>query len=252
MKGQPVPVHVYPEKAAGGLFAPIEDIAHFVIAGMPDSYHADHDVLKPESIERIYTPMAEITGFYALVSKSYGFGHFVENTPNGKKAVWHGGQGDGWMTHFHSIPEDNSGIVIITNSSRSWPFISYILSDWAEWGGFSSVGFGIIAKAIKVIWAVIGLIVFASLWQAWQLGRGIVSGRRQFSPLSKKSRTLRLVQSGIFLIVVSALLWSTNQEYSFVSAVFPIAFGWLELSIFIFAAVLLLSASFPRITVEVK
>jgi hypothetical protein len=44
------------------------------------------------------------------------------------------------MTHFHSVPETGDGIVILTNSQRSWPFFSEILGDWAAWCGLPGWG----------------------------------------------------------------------------------------------------------------
>lgn len=246
LKGERVPVYVYPEKASGGLFATVEDVARFVIAGMINSGHTNNNVLKPENIKKLYTPMVETSGFYSFVSESYGLGYFIENLSNGRQAVFHGGQGHGWMTHFHSIPQKGDGIVILTNSQRSWPFISYILKDWAKWSGFSSIGMDVITQGIKIIWTLIGLVLFISLWQVWRLGQGVISGRRQFAPFSNESRFLRLVQISLFIILVLGLLWCLNQDYLFISAVFPLVYRWVGLSIFIFAVVLLLLALFPR------
>lgn len=252
LKGNPIPVYIYSEKASGGLFARVEDIATFVTAGMTNSYHTDHEVLTSQNINKLYTPMVGKPGIYGLAFDSYGLGHFIESLSNGKQAVSHGGQGGGCMTHFHSVPETGDGIVILTNSQRSWPFISYILSDWAKWCGFSSVGMGQIIRGKKVLWTLIGLILFILLWQVWRLGQGLISGRRQFAPLSKESRLLRLVQSSLFIILVLGLLWSINQDYLFISSVFPIASSWLGFSIFLCAVVLLLSALFPCIEDKIK
>jgi len=204
-KGNPVPVYVYPEKASGGLFSSIEDITRFVIACMPEPYGSEHDVLGPDSIKKLYTPVVDIPGIYGLASKSYGLGHFIEDTASGKKAIWHGGQGDGWMTHFHSVPEEGAGIVIFTNSSRSWPFISYILGDWAKWNSVSSVGFTLISKGVIIAWVVIGMVLLISLFQLCRLGRGLFLKKRKFAPLSKESLILRLVE-GILSVVIFCTL----------------------------------------------
>jgi CubicO group peptidase (beta-lactamase class C family) len=142
LKNRPVPVYVYAGKASGGLFASAEDIARFISAGMTGSYQKYHGVLKPETIEMLYQPQVEMAGFYALAFDYYGLGHLIELLPDGPLAVSHGGQGAGIMTHFHSVPEDGRGIVILTNSQRSWPFISYILSDWAKLGRVRVCGNG--------------------------------------------------------------------------------------------------------------
>ncbi len=68
----------------------------------------------------------KIPGLFGFAADAYGFRHFIETLPDRRRAVWHGGQGHGWMTHFHAIPESGDGIVILTNSQRSWPFMSRV------------------------------------------------------------------------------------------------------------------------------
>lgn len=245
LTGEAVPVYIYPEKGSGGLFATVEDVAVFIAAGMK-SFAQNHEVLEPHSINMLYTPMAEKLGIYNYVFDSYGLGYYIENLSNGNRAVSHGGQGAGWMTHFHSVPETGDGIVILTNSQRSWPFIAYILSDWAEWSGSSTVGMSRIIWAIYVLWTVIGLIWFFLLWQVWRLVAGLASKKRKLALLDKKFRLVRTVQSSLSVILMAGLLWCISQDYLFISSVFPIASGWLGMSIFGFATVLLLSALFPE------
>ena len=141
-KGQPIPVYVYPATASGGLFSTVDDIARFVAAGMTRFGNTGHAVLSPETIAELYVPGVDTASFYSIVFDAYGYGHFIENLSNGYRAVAHGGQGYGWMTHFHAVPETGDGIVILINSQRSWPFFVYVLSDWARWIGAGSVGMG--------------------------------------------------------------------------------------------------------------
>jgi len=245
LKGKPVPVYVYPDKASGGLFATVEDIAAFVAAGMSDFSRAGLKVLNAESIRKLHTPAVKLPGFYGLAFDSYGFGHFIERLSNGATAVSHGGQGSGWMTHFHFVPQTGDGIVILTNSQRSWPFMAQILSDWAAWNGFSPVGMGRIIVGQKALWLLIGLLLFVVLWQARRLALGLFSGERRFAPLSKEARFLRSGQLGLSILFLAGLLWAVNQDYLFLSSLFPIASGWLGLVIFLSAVVLLLSSLFP-------
>lgn len=243
LKGRPVPLYVYPEKASGGLLATAEDIATFVAAGMTNFPHGGQEVLTRQNINKLYTPMAGKIGVYDLVFDAYGLGYYLEDLPSGERAVSHGCQGGGVMTHFHSVPETGDGIVILTNSQRSWPFIAYVLRDWSKWNGFSSVGMEQIIRVKKALWALNGLIFSFVLWQLWRLGRGIISKRRRFAPLSGEFLLLRLVQSGLSIIVVAGLWWAKNQDYLFITTVFPIVSRWLGLSIFFLAVVLILSAT---------
>jgi len=244
--GKPVPVYVYPEKAAGGLFSTVGDIAAFVTAGMARFSHARHGVLSARSIAELYTPRVEIPGLYGLAFDAYGYGHFIERFPDGKQAVSHGGQGTGWMTHFHSVPETGDGIVILTNSQRSWPFFSEILGVWAAWCGLPGVGMGLIAKGQKILWALIALIALAVIAQAARLVRGVTRDRRSFAPLAPSHRGPRAAQFALALALSGMLAWALSLDYLFLTSVFPVAAVWLGYTTAFAAAVLAASAVLPE------
>jgi CubicO group peptidase (beta-lactamase class C family) len=245
LKYNPVPVYIYAGKASGGLFASAEDIASFVSAGMTGPYQKNHGVLKPETIEILYQPQVEMTGFYALAFDYYGLGHLIEILPDGNTAVSHGGQGAGIMTHFHSVPEDGRGIVILTNSQRSWPLIGYILSDWAEWAGYGSVGMGKIIWGKNILRVLVGLILFLAVWQFYRIYAGLLSGRRKLASPLKNLTLLRSLQfiSSIFLTTV--LLWAITRPYLNITSLMPAVSVWLGYASLILALVLLASAIIP-------
>ncbi|MGI6513968.1 MAG: serine hydrolase domain-containing protein [Syntrophomonadales bacterium] len=231
LSGKPVPVYLYPSKASGGLFATANDIARFAAAGLKEN-----PVLNPESVEQMYQPESYKIGIYGLVFEAYGLGHYIEKLPNGLSSVSHGGQGNGIMTHFQSVPETGDAIVILTNSQRSWPLIAYVLSDWAQWRAFPSVGMG------KIIWghyglcAVIGMLISASLLMILRL---IVGFHRQ------KRAVFRVLRAGTAVILLGVLVWCVFQEYLFVTSVFPVLSVWLGGAVLGFSIALLLSALLP-------
>jgi CubicO group peptidase (beta-lactamase class C family) len=244
LDGTAVPVYVYPEKASGGLFATAEDIAAFAIAGMEGASRGKQ-VLSPGTTEGLYLTASNQIGVYGLVFDSYGLGHYLETLPNGKKAISHGGQGTGIMTHFHAVPESGDAIVILTNSQRSWPFIAYLLSDWATWRGFPSVGMGRIIWGKYLLWAVTGLVWAFVLLQALRLARGILKGTRQ-ATLPHYFQPLRLAQVGFAVAIPAVLTWCLGQKYLFLTSVFPRASLGLGSAALLLSAVLLLSALFTK------
>lgn len=244
LAGEAIPVYVYPEKGSGGLFATVEDIAVFVAAGMP-GFSGVNAVLSDRSINALYTPVADRLGVYSLVFDSYGLGHYLEILPNGKLAVSHGGQGTGWMTHFHSVPETGEGIVILTNSQRSWPAIAQILTAWARWSGFSSVGMGRIVWGSNLLWVLVGLLWASWLWLAWGLAAGVLKKARRFLPLAAESQLRRLAQGGVSAALLAGLYWCSQQDYLLISSLFPLVSDWLQISVLIFSVVLLLTALCP-------
>ncbi|MBS3785085.1 MAG: beta-lactamase family protein [Anaerolineae bacterium] len=243
-QGTPVPPYVYPASASGGLLASVEDIARFVSAEMRRPYDEDHAVLEHDSIRELHTPEVDVSDISGVVADSYGLGHFVENLPGGRRAVWHGGQGHGWMTHFLAVPESGDGVVILTNSERSWPFMAHVLTDWARWSGFGSVKMGRIIYATIGLRTLIGMGALFSLWQVYCLLRGLRSGNRGWAPLSRDSRNARLLQAALGIGVITALAWSAAQPYLMVVSVFPSTVGWAGGTFLVWAVTMILSALF--------
>jgi CubicO group peptidase (beta-lactamase class C family) len=242
--GEEIPVYFYAGNASGGLFSTVGDIAKFVSASMTKFNEDGLKVLSSEFINEIHAPQIEMSGLFSAVFDSYGFGHFLETFPNGMKAVSHGGQGLGWMTHFHFVPESGDGIVIFANSQRSWPMFSVILEDWAQFNRFDSVGMGIIAKGDVAVWIIINIILFFSFLMLFRLLHGIFSGKRKFNPFSDKSLAKRIVQFVISIDIYFVLIWCLCQDYLFITSIFPAATPVLAYSALFFATVMLLNVLF--------
>jgi len=246
----PVPVYLYSEKGSGGLFASSEEIANFMIAGMTANTSQVFLPISQNSTRQLYEPTAEIAGIYSFVSEAYGFGHFIDSLSSGEVSVFSGGQGHGWMTHFQSIPDTGDGIVILTNSQRSWPFIGYILKDWSEWRGDSSVGMARITDAVIGIWILIAVLLLGSFYRAGSLGNQIIQKRRQFAPLQRMELWIRFIEFTVSGILLLSVLWALSQDYFFLFSVFPVASGWLIITILFVTTVLLFSALFPKESVD--
>ena len=246
-RGAAVQEYLYPARASGGLFAGVEDIARFVAAAVERSTSGVDQVLSHHSITRIQTPSVEIPGLFGVVADNYGYGHFIEELPDGRTAVWHGGQGHGWMTHFHLVPESGDGIVILTNSQRSWPFISGVLRDWARWSGIGSVKMGRITVATAILQALIAIALATSLTALVRLALAIRAGRRSFRPFSRVSVVARFVQTGAGLATIGVLTWSAFQPYLFVSSIFLDTASWAAGSLLVVAVSMLLFALCPRV-----
>ena len=136
--GEAVPEHVYPFKGPGGLNSTAKDLAKFfsVAVNEPTGEEIDDEkgggILKPESIEELYTPVIEPEDFYALGSDGVGLGYFIEYLETGEKAVYLGGEGAGSLGMAYLVPEEGAGIIVLTNSKGSWPFLYEVLGEWAH------------------------------------------------------------------------------------------------------------------------
>ncbi len=246
--GTPVPPYVYPVNGSGGLMATVGDLARFVAASVAGPNKEAREVLSVENIRTMHRGRISIPGMYGFVADAYGFGHFIEELPDGRTAVWHGGQGHGWMTHFHAVPESGDGIVIVTNSQRSWPFLAYVLSDWAECIGIGSVKFGRIAWLNTALQVITVLVALIALVQAYRLARGLRRGGRRVAPLSPQGRVGRIAQGAGGILLIAVLIWRASLPYVFETAIFPTVYGWTALALLVLAVVLLASALMPKST----
>lgn len=246
--GTAVPPYVYPARASGGLFSGVEDLARFVCAGMTAYNNTGRAVLSPEGIEGIYTPHVEITGLFGQVADYYGYGHFIEELPDGRKAVWHGGQGHGWMTHFHALPESGDGIVILTNSQRSWPFLAEVLTDWSLWRGFGPVKFGKITLAGRVFRFITALLFLVPLLLAYRIIRGVRRGFIIFSPTNGWSSPWRISAAAAGALGIIALLIAVSRPYLFITSIFPGTADLAGLACFLVAIMMIVSSLFYRET----
>lgn len=250
MDGTPVPPYVYAAGASGGLLASVEDLARFVQAGMAASRPHSGSENKPDLLDRtavaaLYEPLVPIPGMFGLVADGYGFGHFVETLPDGRRAVWHGGQGHGWMTHFHSVPESGEAIVIVTNSQRSWPFMAALLGDWATGADLGSVKFSRITRATRAAWIIVALLAGTAVLRLWQLGVGLLRGRRRVAAPRGARVGRRLLQLAGAAAIVGVILWRASLPYVFEVSILPTVIPWAVAALMALAAALLLGALTP-------
>lgn len=231
LAGKPVPAYVYPEKASGGLFATAADIARFALGSMQEN-----PVLGPESVAALYAPASRGIGIYGLVFEAYGFGHYLETLPTGFLSISHGGQGTGIMTHFQAVPQTGDAIAVLTNSQRSWPLISCVLRDWAQWRAFPSVGMERILWGHYALSGLAGMLLSASLLIVLRLITAFARRRRS------GAKPLRLAAA---LVLLGVLVWCACQKYLFVTSVFPVLSLWLGGAVLALSIALLLSGALP-------
>jgi CubicO group peptidase (beta-lactamase class C family) len=241
LHGEPVAPFVYATRASGGLFATVDDVARFVAASVGPGGGA---VLSEAGRSALHAFEVAIPGAFGVVADGYGLGHFVEDVAGDRRAVWHGGQGHGWMTHVHAVPEAGAGIVILTNSQRSWPLISVVLRDWARWAGVGSVKMARIGYGVTGVRILVVAVWLASAWLVARLAGDVRAGRRRFAPFARTARWPRALQAATGAAAIGVLAWSAAQPYLLVTSVFPGVIERAAWSILALAAVLVVSSCF--------
>ncbi|KQI71388.1 hypothetical protein AN191_13860 [Loktanella sp. 5RATIMAR09] len=216
LHGRPVAPYVYPGRASGGLFATAGDIARFAAAAMDG---ADQDVLSPGGVADLHRPAMAVGGLFGFAAERYGLGHFTETLSDGRAAVWHGGQGYGWMSHLHLVPETGDGIVILSNSQRAWPLFADVLRVWSESLGVQPVAMTRVLwaeTAARVVIAGLGIVAALALWVA--------------VACASRTRAVRAIAGAASAALIVWPLWAAAQDYLFLFSILPGLWLWLAAS----------------------
>ena len=221
--GEPVPHYVDNFKAAGGLLISAEDLASLIAAG---------------SSPELYSSGVKADGFHGLGADISAKGHFIDRHER-QEAVFHGGEGTGSLGMYYTFPEEGEGIVILTNSKGSWPFLFEGLGIWSEFKGLPqpemTVKFSTITFGLNIMLA--GLLV-AGFIRLILLIRDIRRDKKQFdfrSVYSKKS--LFYLLAAVLLI----LLWWFLGEV-LVTNLLPVRYDRLGLGLAFFCLTLVFSS----------
>lgn len=212
LRGRPVAPYVYPGRGSGGVFATANDIARLAAAGMTGSRQS---VLSKEGLAALHRPDVAVGGLFAFAADGYALGHFTETLSDGRQAVWHGGQGYGWMSHMHLVPETGDGIVILSNSQRAWPLFAALLRDWSESLGVAPVGMTRVLLAETAARITIVLALAAAVF-------GV-----RFACARRRPRAIRIAAGIVATVLIGWPLWAAAQTYLFLFSILPGLWPWL-------------------------
>ena len=196
---------------------------------MDTPFAENQQILTPQSMNTMYTPASEITGIYTMGSRRVWIWTFsLKNSLMEKRPYGDGGQGYGWMSHFHSIPETGDGIVILTNSQRSWPLIAKVLQEWTQWREAESVQMSRIGFGITLMWILVSLLALTSIFLAFRLVHGLFHKTRFFS-LSRLIRSpLKAIQCACGAAMIGAIMWALSSTLfdDYIGIPINILLGW--------------------------
>lgn len=208
----PVSMYVYPEKASGELFSTLTDMTNFIdyLASIQVS-----DVLSLDSTSKssMFTTISNDIGVYNFVYDGYGYGFYVEELENENFAIAHGGQGAGVMSHFHVLPNEQSGIVVLTNSQRSWPMIAHLLSMYRRMYRFEPIKMETLIILEATSFAFLGCL----------FGLLVLNLKKLISMIKQKKVTSSLMKSLIALLFALLVLWGLSQDYLLLTSILPIS-----------------------------
>lgn len=207
INNNPVEPYVYPDKAAGGLFTDLEALTTLI-----QQILVNDIVLSQSQKEMMYDSYIQATGEYSIVSDGYGYGHFISLGED--KAVFHGGQGHGWMAFYYAYPEDQSAIIIITNSQRSYPMISGLIDLFAQELGYEQSKMAVISNAL--VFMTVFVIVVAICCFLWITKMYLKLYKHYYLSLKKN-----IIYTLILLVLVFVVMYLWLTPYMFIQVLYP-------------------------------
>ena len=113
-------VFTYPNLApAATMCSTAQDMANFMIAHLGEGRFENSQILKPETVALMQTQL--FTNDKRLDGFAYGF---IEETVNGMRVLWHGGDIGYWHSILAIIPDENLGLFVGYNSNEGIQAVS--------------------------------------------------------------------------------------------------------------------------------
>ena len=108
-----------PEHAAASLFSSTDDMAAWISMLLNGGQYKGKQVLKAETIERIWTaetllPVGKGWNRRGVHFRTYGLGWYLFDY-SGKRVIEHSGGMPGYISKVFLVPEKNLGVVVLTN-----------------------------------------------------------------------------------------------------------------------------------------
>lgn len=231
--GSASPITILQDQATGSLFSTAPDLAKFLAAelappsntGLSSTLSTDlSSGLSPKSMTALHAPVIDLpaTDVQGLASDSGALGHYVEQLPNGSRAIMNGGFVPGWTSQFYVVPNTGDGIVVLTNSDRGRAVIAEIVADWAAWRGLPMLKMTQTYNVVGTIGPfVIGLLVLLALVMTLNVITDLMHQRRRLGPASfgQVARAVGLLIPAVAL----GFLW-----FGMARMIVMFGFPWLE------------------------
>jgi CubicO group peptidase (beta-lactamase class C family) len=102
---------------AGGIVSNVEDMVKWLALNLGDGTAGDRRLVTTEQLRILHTPHTDLSSdpdADRVTYQGYGYGWWAE-TYRGYNHVYHGGLGDGYISQVSLLPEEEFGIVVLTN-----------------------------------------------------------------------------------------------------------------------------------------
>eukprot|EP00742_Colponemidia_sp_Colp-10_P009577 GILJ01010455.1.p1 GENE.GILJ01010455.1~~GILJ01010455.1.p1 ORF type:complete len:507 (+),score=75.03 GILJ01010455.1:1-1521(+) len=117
---------------AGSINSNVEDLGNYMLMLLNNGKFGDTVVVSPHSLQRLWTLHTPSNPQWAYgQNPGYGIGWCVESY-RGARHVHHEGGVPGWRSHLSLLPDERSGVVILSNAGDSMftEVITYTILDY--------------------------------------------------------------------------------------------------------------------------
>lgn len=250
-EGKPNEYYYFIESdACGSLSTNIMDFSKIVQTYITNNeiLNDSNRIVKAETLESMYTPIAKIQGI--IGADSVGLSFFMETLDNGVKIISHGGSNRGFKSNFWIDPRSGDGLVVLTNSSNGEAFYSNVLSEWTKWEfgaipahiqALNKVSF-IIASLGAFLNLIFIFFVFVFIWQC-------IRKRRKFVYMTKvKSASKKIIRTLLYIILpAGAIVFWMTQMHADLDSYDPLRGYWVSIGVVLCCTIMILNGLFYRV-----
>ncbi len=253
--GRPLPHYAHPTRAQGGLIATAADMARFIAASMagPNGEPRGRGVISPKSVDMTFTPFD-----YSDDSSLVGLGYNLR-TDSGTLVARKTGDHRGFKSIVFAMPEQGTGLVILSNSDRAAAGVfADIACPWS--GGLQGDPLRTVCGQLYTLrnahFALAGALGLGAVALSGLVISGVGNGTRARQPRLSGWRRVRIIA----LLLTGAFWWAfwysdiplrqLGYSRTFFTVRFdpwPTAFIWVSWGVTLLIAVAVLAALFPKV-----
>ncbi|WAG53706.1 beta-lactamase family protein [Clostridium estertheticum] len=222
-KSKPIGITPIVMNGGGGVSTTATDLARFVVKLMDYYNNGNREMFKPQKNTQ------SVGGLYAL-------GIIPRELKNGKIVYEHNGTLTGWNAQMAFEPVSKNGMVILTNSDKSYYMTYDLMEKWGE----RVIGEKVIDTQMKQISKMVfNIIVTLSMILLLLVAVLVIKIKRESVILSEKRKT-RYITSAIIVFALAALYYAFiytelpfkllfNMQNYYLFTFFPLNFRWVNI-----------------------
>jgi len=219
------PIRITPivMNGAGGVSTTPTDLSRFVVALMNYYNKGNKEMFKPQKNTQ------SVGGLYAL-------GIIPRELKNGKTVYEHNGTLTGWNAQIAFEPVSKNGMVILTNSDKSYYLTYNLMGKW----GKKVIGEKVIDTQMKQIYKIISNIIVVLAMILLLLVAVLIIKLKKRTVILSEKRKIRCIKSTIIVFALSVLYYAFiytdmpfkllfNMENYYLFTFFPLNFRWVNI-----------------------